>query len=57
MGVKPDFVVRIENTIEGRTEPLDIGVAYKNARGSITICLNALPLDKKLSLIPCEDGE
>ena len=55
MGSKADFVVQVDSNIEGIDNPIDIGVAYQNARGSITIYLNALPLKKEICLIPTKE--
>jgi len=48
----PDYLVRTVKNIEGKEKWIDIGVAYQNARGSITVYLSALPLNDKLVLIP-----
>jgi len=48
----PDYLVRTVKNIEGKEKWTDIGVAYQNARGSITVYLSALPLNDKLVLIP-----
>jgi hypothetical protein len=37
MGSKASFVVQVDSSIEGIDSPIDIGVAYQNARGSITV--------------------
>ncbi|MGC1122905.1 MAG: hypothetical protein WBA22_17630 [Candidatus Methanofastidiosia archaeon] len=50
--VKPDFVVRVVKDVGGKDRWTDVGVAYKNARGSITVYLSALPLNDKMLLIP-----
>ncbi|MBU7013848.1 MAG: hypothetical protein HXS52_07360 [Theionarchaea archaeon] len=50
--VKPDFVVRVVKDVGGKDRWTDVGVAYRNARGSITIYLSALPLNDKMLLIP-----
>ncbi len=49
---KADFVARVVKDIGGKDKWTDVGVAYKNARGSITIYLSALPLNDKILLIP-----
>jgi len=56
MGSNPDYIVRIPG-VEGGNEWYDIGVAYKNARGSVTVYLKALPLNNEVMLIPTENGE
>lgn len=56
MGSTPDFIVRVEG-IEKGDKFYDIGVAYKNSRGSVTVYLKALPLNNKVMLIPIENGE
>ncbi|MGD2249531.1 MAG: hypothetical protein PVF58_14085 [Candidatus Methanofastidiosia archaeon] len=48
--VEPDFIVKTVKDIGGRDKWIDIGIAYKNARGSITVYLDALPLNDKLLL-------
>jgi len=48
----PDYLVRTVKNIEGKEKWIDIGVAYQNAQGSITVYLSALPLNDKLVLIP-----
>ncbi|MBU6998611.1 MAG: hypothetical protein HXS41_01830 [Theionarchaea archaeon] len=50
--VKPDFVVRVVKDVGGKDRWTDVGVAYRNARGSITVYLSALPLNDKMLLIP-----
>ena len=56
MGSNPDYIVRVEG-IEKGDKFYDIGVAYKNSRGSVTVYLKALPLNNKVMLIPTENGE
>lgn len=56
MESNPDFIVRVEGTEKG-DKFYEIGVAYKNARSSVTVYLKALPLDNKVMLIPTENGE
>jgi hypothetical protein len=48
----PDYVVRSVKNIRGNPKWVDIGVAYVNTRGSVTVYLTALPLNDKLFLIP-----
>jgi hypothetical protein len=48
----PDFVVRTVKEIDGKDKWIDIGVAYSNTRGGITLYLSALPFNDKLFLIP-----
>ncbi len=50
--VRPDYLVRVVKDIGGKDRWTDVGVAYKNARGSVTIYLSALPLNDKILLIP-----
>lgn len=57
MGTNPDYIVRVVNDVEGRDVECDIGVAYKNVKGSITVYLNALPLKSEILLVPVENGE
>ncbi len=54
---KPDYLARAIKNIDRREKWIDIGVAYKNKEGSITIYLAALPLNDKIILIPTnKDG-
>jgi|GEM_PF-911818 len=53
--VRPDYLVRVVKDVGGKDKWTDIGVAYKNARGSITVYLSALPLNDKILLIPAKD--
>ncbi len=55
--VKPDYVVRVVKDIGGKDKWTDVGVAYKNARGSVTVYLSALPLNDKILLIPVRVSE
>ena len=50
--VVPDYRVRVVKDVGGKDRWTDVGVAYKNARGSITVYLSALPLNDKILLIP-----
>ena len=49
---QPDFIARVVKEIAGKDKWTDVGAAYKNTRGSITIYLSALPLNDKILLIP-----
>jgi hypothetical protein len=49
---KPDFVVRTVKEIDGKNRWIDIGVAFSNTKGGITLYLSALPFNDKLFLIP-----
>ena len=49
---QPDFIARVSKEIAGKDKWTDVGAAYKNARGTITIYLSALPLNDKILLIP-----
>ncbi|MBU7000075.1 MAG: hypothetical protein HXS51_04880 [Theionarchaea archaeon] len=49
---KPDFMVRTVKEIDGKEKWIDIGVAFSNTRGGITLYLSALPFSDKLFLIP-----
>lgn len=53
--VRPDYLVRVVKDVGGKDKWTDVGVAYKNARGSITVYLSALPLNDKILLIPVKD--
>lgn len=48
----PDFVARTVKEIDGKEKWVDIGVAFSNTKGIITLYLSALPLSDKLFLIP-----
>jgi hypothetical protein len=48
----PDFVVRTVKGIDGKDKWIDIGVAFSNKKGGITLYLPALPFSDKLFLIP-----
>lgn len=50
--VRPDYVVRVVKDVGGKDKWTDVGIAYKNARGSVTVYLSALPLNDKMLLIP-----
>ena len=50
--IRPDYIVRVVKDVGGKDKWTDVGVAYKNARGSITVYLSALPLNDKVLLIP-----
>jgi hypothetical protein len=50
--IRPDYLVRVVKDIGGKDRWTDVGVAYKNARGSVTVYLSALPLNDKILLIP-----
>ncbi len=53
----PDFLARVVKEINGKEKWTDVGVAYKNARGFITVYLTALPLNDRIMLIPTGKGE
>jgi hypothetical protein len=48
----PDYLVRSVKEMEGKERWVDMGVAYRNAKGVITVYLSALPINDKLFLIP-----
>ena len=52
--MEPDYIVQVPSAVEGR-KGYDIGVAYVNKRGSITIYLSAYPLNNKVFLIPTKE--
>jgi len=56
MNKKPDYIVKAVKNIEGKNKWTDIGVAYINQGGSITVYLSALPLNDKIILIPTRSG-
>ena len=55
--VKPDYICRVVKDVGGKDKWTDVGVAYINARGSITIYLSALPLNDKILLIPSSEAQ
>jgi hypothetical protein len=55
--VRPDYLVRVVKDVGGKDKWTDVGIAYKNARGSVTIYLSALPLNDKILLIPTKVSE
>ncbi len=55
--IRPDYLVRVVKDIGGKDRWTDVGVAYKNARGSVTVYLSALPLNDKILLIPTKGEE
>jgi len=57
MDVTFDFAIRVSKQIGGKEKFTDVGVAYKNARGSITCYLAGYPLDDKIFLYPTEEVE
>lgn len=52
MGAKPDYIVRTAKETNGKKKWIDIGIAYMNKKGSVTVYLSALPLSDKIVLIP-----
>jgi hypothetical protein len=48
----PDYLVRSVKEIDGKEKWIDMGVAYKNTKGTITVYLTALPMNDKIFLIP-----
>lgn len=52
MSERPDYLVKTVKNIDGREKWTDLGVAYMNAQGSITVYLSALPLNDTIILIP-----
>jgi hypothetical protein len=48
----PDYLVRSVKEIDGKEKWIDMGIAYRNAKGIVTIYLTALPMNDKLFLIP-----
>jgi hypothetical protein len=49
---RPDYLVKTVKKVGGREKWTDLGVAYTNAQGSITVYLSALPLNDTIILIP-----
>ena len=56
MSTKPDYVVRAAKEVKGKKKWTDIGVAYTNVGGSVTVYLSALPLNDRIVLIPVKGG-
>ncbi|MBU7029915.1 MAG: hypothetical protein HXS48_23470 [Theionarchaea archaeon] len=56
MNNKPDYIVKTVKNVEGKNKWTDIGVAYTNPQGSVTVYLSALPLNDKIILIPTRSG-
>ena len=52
MSKKPDYLARAVKKIQGEDKWTDVGVAFINTRGSVTIYLSAFPLNGKIILIP-----
>jgi len=48
----PDYLVRTVKKVDGKDKWTDLGVAYTNTRGSVTVYLSALPLTDKVILVP-----
>jgi hypothetical protein len=57
MGTQPDYIVRTAKNMRNEKKWVDIGIAYKNKNGSITVYLSALPLTDAIILIPVKRGE
>ena len=57
--VNPATAVTVRETIQKKGEKkwIDIGIAYVNKKGSITVYLSALPLNDTLILIPVKGSE
>lgn len=53
---RPNYVVRAAKNVKGEKKWTDIGVAYTNAQGFVTVYLTALPLNDKIVLIPVRSG-
>ncbi len=52
MSMKPDYIVKVVKKVQGEDKWTDIGIAFTNERGFVTIYLSALPLNDKILLIP-----
>jgi len=52
MSTKPDYIVKVVKKVQGEDKWTDIGIAFTNERGFVTIYLSALPLNDKILLIP-----
>ena len=48
----PDYLARTAKEVGDETKWTNIGVAYINQRGSITVYLSALPLTDTIILVP-----
>ena len=55
--VEPDFTIRVAKDVGAEDRWADVGVAYKNARGSITCYFAAYPLNDKVLLYLRNSGE
>ena len=53
---KPDYLVKTVKPVDGKDKWADIGIAYTNERGFMTIYLWALPLNDRMILIPVKSG-
>jgi len=47
----PDYLMRSKKKIGGKEKWIDIGVAYRNTKGTITVYLAVLPINDKIFLI------
>ncbi len=52
---RPDYLVRVVKKVNDKDKWTNVGVAYKNERGTITVYLTALPLNDRIILIPAKD--
>jgi len=41
--------------IDGKERWIDMGVVYRNSKGTITVYLTALPINDKIFLIPVKN--
>jgi len=49
---KPDFLVRTVKEVNGKSQWANIGIGFKNEKGTITVFLQALPISDKIILMP-----
>jgi len=52
----PDYLMRSKKEINGEEKWIDMGIAYRNAKGTITVYLTALPMNDRIFLIPVRRG-
>jgi len=53
----PEYAVFVVKDIGGTKKFTNVGVAYVNGKGTVTVYLHALPLDDKILLVPWEKQE
>jgi hypothetical protein len=48
----PDYLVRSVKEIDGKKRGINMSVAYRTAKGMMTVYLSALPINDRIFLIP-----